>query len=161
MGEFSYLFQGCSMMAKKKKSQDKKVETTKEPRPNGRPTDYREEYCQMLIDHMAEGYTFASFAGDIGVHKDSLYEWCDKYPSFSEAKKIGRAKQMKANEKLIRDIAKYGDGNATAAIFILKNCHPKEWRDRRELELQSPKEMSKEDLIKEAKELIAREESQE
>lgn len=124
----------------------------------GQPTKYKEEYCQLLIDHMAEGYSFESFAGEVRVDRDTLYEWEKVQKDFSDAKKQGRALQLKANEKLIRDIAKFGDGNATAAIFILKNCHPKEWRDRRELELQSPKHMTKEELIQEAKQILAREE---
>ena len=128
----------------------------KEKRPEGRPSKYKPEYCEMLIDHMSEGFTFESFGGVVSVNRDTVYEWLSAHPEFSDSLKVARVKQMQANEKLIRDIAKYGEGNATAAIFILKNCHPKEWRDRREIDIAPPKSMSTEDLVKEAEELLAR-----
>lgn len=125
-------------------------------KPIGRPTLYKPEYCQLLIDHMEQGYTFESFAGIVNVDRDTIYEWRNAHKDFSDSQKTGRSKQLYANEKLIRDIAKFGEGNATAAIFILKNCHPKDWRDRREIELTQPEKMSDEDLLKEAKDLISK-----
>jgi hypothetical protein len=59
-----------------------------------RPTDYKEEYCQMLIDHMAEGYSFKSFGGIISVVEDTLHEWVKVHPKFSESKNIGTLKSM-------------------------------------------------------------------
>jgi len=125
----------------------------------GAPTKYKPEYCQTLIDHMEEGYSFESFAALANCCVDTLHEWANVHEDFSVAKKTARAKQLHANEKLIRDIAKHGDGNATAAIFILKNCHPKQWRDRRELEVTQPANMTDEELLKEAKALIAKAEA--
>ena len=55
----------------------------------GRPTKYKTEYCELLINHMAAGYSFLSFAGLIRVNQDSLYEWERVYPEFSESKKRG------------------------------------------------------------------------
>ena len=138
----------------------KKIKEPKEsPNPIGRPSKYKPEYCQALISHMEEGYSFESFAALANCCVDTLYEWTDVNSDFSEAKKAARAKQLHANEKLIRDIAKHGDGNATAAIFILKNCHPKQWRDRRELEVTQPANMTDDELLKEAKALIAKAEA--
>ena len=31
----------------------------------GRPTDYKKEYCELLIEHMAAGFSFESFAGKL------------------------------------------------------------------------------------------------
>ena len=33
----------------------------KERNPVGRPTKYKPEYCEMLIEHMSEGLSFESF----------------------------------------------------------------------------------------------------
>lgn len=111
----------------------------------GRPTAFREEYCQKLIDHMAEGFTFESFAGLINVNADTLYEWCKVHPEFMQAKREGRTKQLYANEKTLRDIArgKIRGANVTAQIFIMKNCH--RWTDRLE---QTNIDLSKEDTAK-------------
>lgn len=122
----------------------------------GRPTKYAEEFCQKLIDHMSEGFTYEAFAGKVAVNLDTLYQWEKDYPSFSEAKKIGRAAQQSANEKLIQDIAKgkIRNGNATAAIFILKNCHPKTWRDRHEIDHRDLGKKTLEELKEEARRLL-------
>ena len=68
----------------------------------GRPTKYKEEYCQKLIDHMAEGYSFDSFAGIVDVNIDTLYEWAKVHADFSDAKSIGTAKSMAWWEKIGR-----------------------------------------------------------
>jgi hypothetical protein len=54
--------------------------------PGGRPSDFKEEYCQMLIEHMATGLSFESFAGLIGTCKQTLYTWTQNYPQFLDAK---------------------------------------------------------------------------
>ena len=68
----------------------------------GRPTKYKEEYCQKLIEHMAEGYSFDSFAGIVEVNIDTLYEWAKVHKDFSDAKNIGTAKSMAWWEKIGR-----------------------------------------------------------
>ena len=47
----------------------------------------------MLIQHMEQGLSFDTFAGLIGVCRDSLYEWVRKYKDFSYAKSIATAKR--------------------------------------------------------------------
>ncbi len=57
--------------------------------PAGRPTLYREEFCDELIEHMTQGLSFESFAGRIGTCRSILYDWVRDYPEFSDAKKKG------------------------------------------------------------------------
>lgn len=89
----------------------------------GRPTKYRKEYCQKLIDHMAEGLSFDCFGGDIPVVDSTLYYWLDKHPDFSEAYKIGKKRQREFWEKLGRAGAagKIDNFNSAAWIFNMKN----------------------------------------
>ena len=68
----------------------------------GRPSDYKEEYCNMLIEHMAEGYSFESFGGVIGVSERVLYDWEKKHPEFLHSKEIGTQKSMIWWEKIGR-----------------------------------------------------------
>ena len=68
----------------------------------GRPTKYKEEYCEMLIEHMAEGYSFESFGGVIEVAEDTLYEWAKVNKNFSDSKNIGTQKSMIWWEKVGR-----------------------------------------------------------
>lgn len=58
-------------------------------RPMGRPSKYREEFCDLLIEHMAKGLSFESFAGTQRVSRAVLYNWEEMHPEFLDAKKIG------------------------------------------------------------------------
>jgi len=93
----------------------------------GRPTKYKEEYCEDLISHMNKGLSFESFAGVIEVNPDTLYEWCKVHDAFSEAKKIARAKNLIFWELMGIDICKGAlEGSASAWVFNMKNRH--KWR---------------------------------
>lgn len=104
---------------------------------NGRPSKYKPEYDQMLIDHMASGLSFESFAGIVGVCDDTLREWEKVHPSFSASKKEAFAKNRVFWEKLAINYITHSDGkegtpklNSTVWIFNMKNRFPKQWRDR-------------------------------
>lgn len=60
----------------------------------GQPTKYHQGYCMMIVQHMVGGLSFESFAGEIGVHRDTLYAWTNAHPEFSDAKKIGTAASL-------------------------------------------------------------------
>lgn len=62
----------------------------------GRPSKYKEEYCERLIKHMATGLPYETFAAEIGVSRDVLYDWEKKHPEFLHAKKRARDMQYKA-----------------------------------------------------------------
>jgi len=58
----------------------------------GRPKQYREEFCDMLIEHMAQGKTIKSFAEKIKVTERTIAFWAHRYPDFLEAKDQGHYK---------------------------------------------------------------------
>ena len=101
----------------------------------GRPTDYREEYCEMVIEHMSKGYSFESFAGAIGTHKQVLYSWAEKFPEFNDSKKIAFEKCRVWWESQGMDglwSSKEGSFNSSNWIFQMKNRFKEEWRDKQE-----------------------------
>lgn len=53
----------------------------------GQPTKYRPEYCQMLIDHMAKGFSYETFGATIGVARATVFNWEKDNPQFLDAKK--------------------------------------------------------------------------
>jgi len=99
----------------------------------GQPTKYREEYCEQLVEHMKQGYSFESFSATIGTHRDTLYEWVKVQPAFSDAKKRAREGGQFMWEKM--GIAgangKLPNFNTGAWIFNMKNRF--RWTDRVEL----------------------------
>lgn len=66
----------------------------------GRPTKYKDEYCEMLIKHMSEGLSFESFGGIIDVDETTLYEWESVHKEFSLSKNKGILKSMVMWEKV-------------------------------------------------------------
>lgn len=56
----------------------------------GRPTSYKPEYCQQVIDHCTTGKSIKSFASSIDVHIDTIYAWESAHPEFSEALRKAR-----------------------------------------------------------------------
>jgi hypothetical protein len=102
------------------------------PKPEGyvtgRPSLYKPEYCEAVIDFMSEGYDLTAFAGSIRVSRRTVYEWMDAHADFSHAVEIARcARSYAFQRKLIT--TKIGVG-VTAAIFGLKNAEPEDWQDR-------------------------------
>lgn len=89
------------------------------------------EYCEKLINHMAEGYSFESFAGLVGVSRRTIYNW-EAHPKFKEAKEIGFEKCRLFWERLgIVNIISDGETkqslNTGAWIYNMKVRFP-EWR---------------------------------
>ena len=49
----------------------------------GRPTSYRAEYCDTVVALGLEGKSVVQMACEIGVHKDTLYQWARDHEEFS------------------------------------------------------------------------------
>lgn len=101
----------------------------------GRPSKYSETYCNEVIDFLSMGHSVTAFAGHIGVSRSSIFEWAKEHPEFSDALKVGQAKATATWESALLKIAKDGGGNATAAIFGLKNRASEDWADKVQTEL--------------------------
>jgi hypothetical protein len=96
----------------------------------GRPSKYDEAYCNQVIEFLSGGHSVTAFAGHIGVARSTVFKWAEEYPAFSDALKVGQAKATATWESALLKIAKEGGGNATAAIFGLKNRSAEDWADR-------------------------------
>lgn len=120
--------------------------TTKKPKKEatqsnaGRPTKFKKEYCEMLIEHMKKGLSFESFAGVLEVTKSTLYEWVKDSDEFSNAKEIGsecsRLYWESLGQENMHDISEAGcinkKFNTTMWVFNMKNRFRKEWTEQKE-----------------------------
>lgn len=102
--------------------------------PGGRPSEYREEYCDMVVESMAKGFSLTAFAGQIRKGRETVYGWMSQNREFADAVSRGRAARTAALEAKLLS-ARYG-AQASAAIFALKNAQPDEWRDLKHTEHQ-------------------------
>ena len=105
------------------------------PIMTGRPSKYDPAYCDLAIELGEQGKTYTSIANAIGVHRDTLYEWRDVHPDFSDALKVSRGKAMEWWEDTLQGQARgrFEGANATSAIFAMKNQFPDDYRDRKEV----------------------------
>ena len=75
--------------------------------PTGAPTKYRPEYCELLIEHMAQGGTMESFPSKLPgrVCLATVYNWLDAQPEFLEARKAGTPRLHQFYEQMGKTIA--------------------------------------------------------
>jgi hypothetical protein len=102
----------------------------------GRPAKYKPEYCQMLIDYMSEGYSYESFGAEVDVNRDTLYNWEKLFKDFSDAKSIAKLKQLRHDEKLLKELTKGEHGrsaNAISHIYKMK-CSHQGWIEKQVIE---------------------------
>lgn len=118
----------------------------------GRPTDYKPEYCEMLVEHMKKGFSFESFAAVVDCTRSTIYKWVETHPEFSDAQSKGKMHSAMFWENMgINGAMGALDGfNASAWIFNMKNRH--NWRDKTETELSTSKDEDKKLIIKFTKE---------
>ena len=62
----------------------------KEKRPVGRPSKYRPEFCELIIELAKKGAGWAEWAIACGVDRPTLYYWGEQHPEFLTA--LSRAK---------------------------------------------------------------------
>lgn len=94
----------------------------------GRPTKYKEEYCEDIYKFMAEGKSKEAWAGSKGFSKHRIYDWAEKHKKFRHAVKRGEAACQNFWEEMGIQMALAGAGNATVWIFNMKNRF--KWKDR-------------------------------
>lgn len=123
----------------------------------GRPTKYEaKKHIQLARLCARAGYTDEETAKELEVATSTLYKWKVEHKEFSEAlkenKKIvdDRVKASLLNRALgyeyeeevstkngIVRITKVMHPDPTSAIFWLKNRQSQEWRDKRDVELDT------------------------
>ena len=103
--------------------------------PAGRPSSYDPGYCDAVVEFGREGLSLTGFAVKLGVSKQTVYNWMDEHPEFMDAIEKARAAAQEWWEAALRTQTMTGKGNATAAIFAMKNQFPDDYRDRREVDI--------------------------
>jgi hypothetical protein len=98
---------------------------------SGRPTKYKPEYCQMLVEHMAKGLSLEAFAGVVKVNQDTVHEWVKAHPEFSEAKKDGLAASLLFWENIgIEGIWNTREKMLNTGNYVFQMKNRFKWNDR-------------------------------
>lgn len=113
-----------------------------------------EEGLLTLEGWARDGLTDEQIATNIGIRRETLYDWKKKHPNISNALKKGKEvvdrqvenallktalgfhfkEEMTTPEGEVVEVTKYHKPNTTAQIFWLKNRKPADWRDKQEIE---------------------------
>lgn len=121
---------------------EEKVIKAEEKAPFGRPSEYKEEYCGVVIDLMKEGASKAEVCLELNCSFQTFLNWQSQKPDFLEAVKRGLHLSKGKWEQMGRKAA-FGNVenfNATAWIFNMKNRFGKvddfseRWSDKQEVE---------------------------
>lgn len=115
--------------------------------PAGRPTKYKPEYCEMLVEHMREGFSFLSFGGlrEVDCGQNTLYEWEKAHPEFQEAKIRGEQACRLQWEKLGMKESKEAIPSGTYRLNMVNRF--KDWTDKKELEhIHTIRDLSDEEI---------------
>jgi len=101
----------------------------------GRPSNYRPEFCGLVVEYGKQGKSITWMAAELGVHKDSLYEWMRVHPEFSDA--ITQAKQY--SQQWWEDAGQNGmtgpGFNASVWSRSMAARFPDDWRENKGVEL--------------------------
>lgn len=131
--------------------------------PGGRPTEYKDEYCELATKFCLLGADDEDLARMFDVDVRTIYRWKDERPEFCQAIKAGkdiadaevssklyhRARGYSHNAVKIVADAKTGSEHVvpyvehyppdtTACIFWLKNRQRAKWRDKQDHEHDIP-----------------------
>ena len=98
----------------------------------GRPTDYRPQFGNEILNLMAAGLSLAASAAELGFHRQRVYEWMERHPDFADTVKLAQVKRQLFLERRLLS-AEIGPV-VTSTIFALKNAGPEDWRDKQEHE---------------------------
>lgn len=98
----------------------------------GRPSKWKDEFCEQLIQHMERGYSLESFGAVAGVGKSTIYDWIKEKPKFSDAFQEGQAKSLRFWEALGINIVAGKIEKTNATIYALHMANKHKWVSSRQ-----------------------------
>lgn len=107
--------------------------------PAGRPTDYRPEYCEAVVEFGRMGKSLTWMAAELGVAKSTLQLWEKDIAEFSVAMAHARAHSQQwwedagQNNMLMAPGA--GTFNASVWSRSMAARFPEDWRENKGVEL--------------------------
>jgi transposase len=103
----------------------------------GRPTDYKPEYCELVIELGRKGMSVVEMASEIGVARNTLETlWTAKHPEFQEAFTKAREASQSWWEAMGRTnlIMPPQSGTFQASVWSRSMAarFPNDWREKSE-----------------------------
>ena len=108
----------------------------------GRPSDYRPEYCDRVIELGKLGMSVVEMASEIGVTRKTLETaWPERHPEFLQALELARELSQSWWESMGRTnlVMQKDAGTFQASVWSRSMAarFPKDWRENKGVDLTS------------------------
>lgn len=104
----------------------------KQKRPVGRPSKYKPEYCEAVIEMAKQGKGWANYAATFEIDRATLYDWAAAHEEFSTA--LTRAKVLEQQwwEDQARENLRSREFNANLWIKSAQARFREDYTERKE-----------------------------
>jgi hypothetical protein len=101
----------------------------------GRPTTYRKEYCDLVIELGKRGKSIAYMASQMDVSRETVYEWARVHPEFSDALTRAKAHAQSWWEDAGQNALMMPGFNSSVWAKSMAARFPEDWRDNTKTEI--------------------------
>ena len=105
----------------------------------GRPSDYRPEYCEQVIEFGKLGLSVAQMASRLDTSKQTLLRWVEANPEFRDAMEVARSHSQAWWEEMGQAnlIMPMGSGSFQGSVWSRSMAarFPDDWRENKGVEL--------------------------
>ena len=100
----------------------------------GTPYKYRQEFCEQVVEILAQGKSLAAVCAHLDVSRQALYDWRDAHPEFNNALQRGIQKCQAYWEEIGKDgiVGNLDKFSATPWIFTMKNRFRDDYKEDKE-----------------------------
>lgn len=105
----------------------------------GRPSKYKEEYCDHIVKFMSDGSSKVQWCAEIEISYDAFLRWQKENDKFHESVKRAELKcqswwEKKSKSAIFGEVEGF---NATGYIFNMKNRFPDFYKDKQEIDMNA------------------------
>jgi len=97
----------------------------------GRPTKYKPEMCDIVVELMMEGASKTEVMAELGIWRETFYRWVNEKPEFSDTLKKGQQLSQAWWERNGRINLENKQFNYTGWYMNMKNRF--DWSDRNDI----------------------------
>lgn len=110
-------------------------ETPRKKDPRGRKTLYRPEYDDSVIEWGAQGKSLVWMCAELGISRQTIWDWRKANPSFDEAMNIARAKSQQWWEDIGQDNINTMGFQCSVWGKSMSARFPEDWRENKGVEV--------------------------
>ena len=111
------------------------TEQALQKRPTGRPSKYKPEYCEEIIELGKKGKSIAQMAAHFDVDKASIYRWAEEHEIFRTALARARAHSQTWWEDKAQDNMGSRDFNAQLWLKSVASRFREDYTERQQTEI--------------------------